>query len=526
MVAVMIMRRDNKVGKSFWQKTLEALAKTPGLKDESVVDLLENPGTAAEVFDKNILEIYERFEKVSFERLPPEDLHRLIQKMKKRFNSRPNLVEFYENIRRFNRLNHRKLFLVESPGGEACMFLGGRNLGDHYLAWHHDSFIDGDVLYCRHHKNSQGDPIKQAVSSFLELKKSFKDDVLGKKEDSRVSHYAPQPNFQFRDLIVPAWARSVFALKGTTQGIPTDRTNNLPDKERTLLEPFLWKDLLPIHGDSLVGTYDWQVIRVNWQPKAENDRVRKALVEAIRRETEEIYIETAYAEFNDTLRDAIEQALQRGVKVKLVTNGLFVSDGPSKLIRVFMGLWLRDMQVKYGKTNGAGKFEVLFASLEAGHMIHFKGAGFRCQVENGKEPYRTFLIGSHNFHPRSGYSDKEHVLQWKMDAKPGCRAAHGFAPKGVAAAKDLIDYREEFYVDVQDFFHGKMLMTYPTLRDELLHVLALDDKKASKERKRRAKLLLKSLYREDGTLRGGRRTEVFLELLREGGMRDFLGIVL
>lgn len=527
MVSVLVMRKKGKVERGFWDRTLTLLAKTPGFRDDKIVAMLEEPDTAGEVFDESVAALYERLSSVSFDKINPVDLGRLIAKMKERFNARPDLVAFYENIRRFNRLNHRKLFLVEAPSGDACMFLGGRNLGDHYLAWHHDSFIDGDVLYCRHHGASAADPIKQGAASFNELKQSLRDDVLGKDNDAATTTYAVKPDFEFRQLLVPDWARSIFGIKTRQQKPSREDLAALPAKDRTLLEPFAWKSVAALHGEPLRGASNWRVHRVNWQPKAENDPVRQALVSAINNEQEEVYIETAYAEFDNALRAAVENALKRGVRVRLVTNGLFVSDGPSKLIRLFMGLWLRNMQRDYnGNDPSAGKFTVQFASIEAGHMIHFKGAGFRCQKTEGKEPFRTFLIGSHNFHPRSGYSDKEHALQWDMEARASCRARLRLPARATADAPDLVDYRDKFWTDAQEYYRGRILMTYPTVGDEIKHALSVDDEKMPPERKRRAKMIRDAIYHSDGRLRGGKGTEFFLELLRDSGMRDLLGIVL
>lgn len=528
LVSAMIARREaqGRPERNFWEKALATMAKTPGLRDDQVVAVLEDSSKAPALFDESLAAIYESLSRISLTNIDPRDLNRLTAKLKERFHERPELVSFYEDIRRFNRLNHRKLFLVESPAGDACMFLGGRNLGDHYLAWHHDSFIDGDVLYCRHHEAAAKDVIDQAKESFDELKNSQYDYVLGKDNDSSMTHFKPVAGFQFRELIVPNWARNIFGLKGIGQALP-ENPKSVAEADRTLIEPMRWKDQAPLHGVALRGAKNWRVIRVNWQPKAENDPVRQALVNAIHRETKEVYIETAYAEFDDALRNAVEGALERGVNVRLITNGLFVSDGPSKLIRVFMGLWTRDMQVKYAaRTVGKGKFSVQFASLEAGHMIHFKGAGFACQKEEGRDPYRTFLIGSHNFHPRSGYSDKEHALQWEMEARADCRRAHGLAALSTPDYPDMVDYRDQFYREAQSHFNGKLLVAYPTLKDELDHVLSLDDKKMPPERKRRARIIQRALYHSEGGLRGGRGTEFFLNFLRDSGMRDFMGIVL
>jgi phosphatidylserine/phosphatidylglycerophosphate/cardiolipin synthase-like enzyme len=524
MVAALVSRSHDRGAKSFWQKTLELLAKAPGLRDPEVSKVLDNPALAPDLFDQSLAAIHEKFSALDLNKVKSQSIGKLYARLKVRFDANPGLVAFYEHIRRFNRLNHRKLFLVETRAGEGCMFLGGRNLGDHYLAAHHDSFLDGDVLYCRHHGEASKDVLNEGSDSFDELKNSLADDVLGNDKDAATTEYQPVKGFQYAELIVPHWLRDPLSAHG--QGRTSD-WKSVSEKNRTLLDPAMWKDQLPIQGMPLYGSKNWRVHRVNWQPKIENDPVRQALIKAIQNETEEVYIETAYAEFDDALRAVVEAALDRGVNVRLVTNGLFVSDGPSKAIRVFMGLWLRDLQVKYdGSDSRRGKFDVLFASLEAGHMIHFKGAGFRCQKEAGKDPYRTFLIGSHNFHPRSGYSDKEHALQWDAQARETCRVKHGLPALPMADMPDMVDYRDRFYAEAQAYYKGGVLKKYSSIKDELEHVLSLDDKKAPPERKRKAKLLLKTLYRDNGELRGGRGTEFFLEFLREAGVRDFLGIVL
>src|SRR5690606_17920173 len=80
----------------------------------------------------------------------------------------------------FNRLNHRKLFYVESPTGETCFILGGRNLGDHYLHWEMrtDSFVDGDMLICDHHL----DPNKKDDNVVAQASESF-DEIFYAKDD-------------------------------------------------------------------------------------------------------------------------------------------------------------------------------------------------------------------------------------------------------------------------------------------------------------------------------------------------------
>lgn len=520
LVAAIVSRdKGGRTERTFWEKVLVMVAKSPLLADPKVNELLDKPATAPAVFDEAMASLHEKMSSLKLEGVDPKDINALLERLKARFKERPELVAFYEHSRRFNRLNHRKLWLVESPAKQGCIFLGGRNLGDHYLAWHRDSFIDGDVLYCRHHQRSEKDIVDLAGDSFDELYTSLRDDVLEKKEDSAYTEYKPVPGFQFKLLHIPVGLNDPISSKRPGAYVPE---KEIPAKDRKLYPPAVWKDLEPIHAALLPHSEKFQIHRVGWEPKIEDDPVRQALLDGINRETQEAYIETAYAEFDDTLREAVEAALNRGVNVRLITNGLFVSDGPSKMIRVFMGAWTRDMIRKYGPGNGKGVFTVKYASLEAGHMIHFKGAGFRCQKANGSV-FRTFLIGSHNYHPRSGYSDKEHALQWNQPANSACREKHGVAGGG-PDTQDMIDYRDRFYTEAQAHFNGKLLMSYTTIKDELDHVQSLSGKLA--DRARRAERLERLMYRNSGELRGGRAMDFFLRLLRESGVRDFLGIVL
>ena len=86
-------------------------------------------------------------------------------------------------------------------------------------------------------------------------------------------------------------------------------------------------------------------------------------------EQNQIYIESAYAEFDRALRRALDQAMDRGVKVLIVTISMFMSDGASKFVRVLMSHWTYEMQMKHVKL-----FQIGYAGSADGHMIHFKGA--------------------------------------------------------------------------------------------------------------------------------------------------------
>lgn len=82
-------------------------------------------------------------------------------------NEDPALSVLNGKIRAQNRLNHRKLFIVENAaGGDACALVGGRNLGDHYLTDGKDSYYDADVLVCTNHGDEAAKIISEANVSF------------------------------------------------------------------------------------------------------------------------------------------------------------------------------------------------------------------------------------------------------------------------------------------------------------------------------------------------------------------------
>jgi phosphatidylserine/phosphatidylglycerophosphate/cardiolipin synthase-like enzyme len=336
------------------------------------------------------------------------------------------LFEVFKKIRMFNRLNHRKLFLVEEADkSNACAFIGGRNLGDKYLLNSKDSFHDGDVLVCAHHLNreattSSEDFFKDIHESFNELRDDTTDPILGGEGVSPVRKVLSST--QYRNLL----------------------------KDNGMVQSF-------VQGTALVDFSEPKLLVTGWVPA--QDDIRFALLRAIEREQNEIYIETAYAEFNGSIRRSLENALKRGVKVTLVTNGLFISDGASKFIRIWMRDWVEKTKTIYPKN-----FFVYYATLDSGHMIHFKGAGFRCQRRSvnkagaGADKYwRTYLIGSHNFHPRSGYSDKEHALQWNEVATSDCEKN--------TPPNDLVAQRKSYYNQLSKAGHSQ-LMVFPTLYHE------------------------------------------------------------
>lgn len=465
-------------------------------------------------------------------RIQPAKMRDFIFRLLNNVRSHERLGEFYKQARYFNRLNHRKLFLVENAG-RRCMFLGGRNLGDHYLTWdrHHDEFMDADVFICNSHLDGQSgdrEVTAQAVNSFNELFVN-RDKFDPVQAPPLISLVKPAPQFNFEYLGTP-YREGLYL--GIHKFVRTAAPPHGILRWQALERPTEWPDERPIEGKSITGGYNWRVQTSTWDVK--KDAVRAELYRAIDSELELVYIETAYSEFSTTFRSKLEGALKRGIPVHIVTNSIYVSDAGSKAIRLVMARWTRQMLEQY-----PALFKVKFATIEYGHMIHFKGANFQCQ-KSGNRAFRLNLVGSHNFHGRSGYSDKEHAIFWEQGPRESCLVKASVTGVVIDDA-DLRDMRNKFYRDISAKAAPlRPLKSYATLEEELQD--GIRSGKLSAKRAQLSRHLLNALYAKELQANGqyafkrdakGRALLKvhdeflgFLELLAESGFSDIVGALL
>ncbi len=343
-----------------------------------------------------------------------------------------------------NRLNHRKLFLVEKTvkGKKVgCMILGGRNLGDHYLSWttKGDQFLDSDVVLCKHHLS---DIEERKYRTFESAKESFNDLWNAKKERINVNGGS---TVAYRSIVHKIPARRDFRYSHIWFARAEENAKLSPDHPRSIDRYFkgdkeapqsvrmipLAKNLknpnLPVPGTPMKHTMRWRLKTSGWDRDYKNDHVRQELYNGIDAELAEIYIESAYLTLDSTIKGKLERALSRGVKVTLVSNSAFTMDGAAaQLISLGNVEYIKEMKVRYPKL-----MKAYYLTAMAGHMLHFKGAAFRCQkmvrdfdyknASSAKQVYqKRFILGSHNFHPRSGMSDKEHALVWNEKIGQTC----------------------------------------------------------------------------------------------------------
>ncbi len=433
-----------------------------------------------------------------------------------------------------NRLNHRKLFWVQSPSGRACSIIGGRNLGDHYLAWHEDSFIDGDIVYCDHHQKNMKNASANDQSNRVIADASASFDHLWNDTDSsagvKVEHFDIQPNLNFPFKLITLEKESTHDGKKTTRDQKELQLVRRATDATSPAEGVIPAARAVPTTDGIIGrqydlAYNWRVRTAVWDPK--RDQVRQETYDMIRREQAEIFLESAYMEYDVEMQKLLLEALDRGVDVTVISNSMYVSDGPSKLISLARAEWTNKAMSKYGKgttgdfknfagmprhlyadKTGPGKFQFFVTTAYAGHMIHFKGAGFKCQKNDDGTYKKSFMLGSHNLHIRSGLADKEHAIFWDEPVDLTCvtkigrekfSAAQiaeiesqyrrsvvpgkGEVPSVVQAKyRDMIEDRLRFYSAANIFYlraNKPILYSFGTLYEELQQELPSKDGKWS-----------------------------------------------
>ena len=436
-----------------------------------------------------------------------------------------------------NRLNHRKLFWVRTPKGQACFLLGGRNLGDHYLTWHTggDSFLDSDIMICNHYQQDAKElpyasaaefnkTVQQAIASFDSLWNDEKNGPNGDLEWTapvEVFKLAKNHKFKFEHIYLAA-TNEAGVKRPTAEfklGKNLKKKRNKDPKMGEVPVPYIVNPVVP-QGRKFTLSYDWDIKTSIWNPKY--DQVRAALHEMVRREQAELFIESAYMEYDLEMQQLLREALARGVRVVVISNSMYTSDAGSKAISVTRAEFTNDLLSSYGQNfemdfdayyelprqnyqypEQEGRFEFYVTTAYTGHMIHFKGAGSKCQKGDDGKYYKSYIIGSHNFHVRSGLADKEHALTWKEPADLTCYYRLGFTEEAASQAKaqklgmnyaditsrylvskqsggftrlkpkfrDLIEHRLRYWSSISHKFtkinNKPILLAFPNLRSEL-----------------------------------------------------------
>ncbi len=402
----------------------------------------------------------------------PDSLRRLVLGTISELRKTDSFENFYKAFRVFNRLNHRKLFWVaesEKPDAKGCAILGGRNIGDHYLREDDNNFLDADLLTCTHHEDAAGflAHSEEKKSLFRQAEKSFDSIFKSSGVDSELQKFLKSAEAK-KALITeyPIPEKPVFS-----EGLKFLYSQKMQDPT---LETFTFGKAVS-EGHSIKGGKNFQFLTATWD--RDSDQIQTLFIKAIELEQLGVFIETPYFEANPEYRAAIGAALARGVQVHVKTNGFFTADGPSKAIRLAMNKWVTDLQGIYGD-----KFLVEFTTPakggKGGHMTHAKLASFACQLDETKSAYALNLIGSHNFHQRSGYSDQEHAISWQAPISADCQSAlrklskaksiKAYVAKESEVSPSLKDLRLAFYQNPNNKGTAKV---YSSLAEEFVSEL-------------------------------------------------------
>ena len=418
-----------------------------------------------------------------------------------------------------NRLSHRKLFQIETPGGQSCFFLGGRNIETLSLDWNDNTSIDGDIFICNHFKRHPqelplGDTgnfdvlFKQVEDSFFSIWNDDRNGANGDNEEGVtpvVQRILPRHDFPFqylyyKDSHFPDW------LPGWSKYLADE-----PDKtDRPLGEMPPIRRYGKVHTPrkhNLRLSYDWQLKTAIWNQ--ERDEIRQAIHDGIEREQSEIYIETGYLFFDKKTQQLLADALERGVHITIISNSIFSTvNKAAKLENLFRISFNHEFLDKYGRDSysqdytpyhrrprhliqyphALGRYTMYSTTPHAGHTVHFKGIGFKCQKTDDGRYHKSFIVGSHNFNVRSGLSDKEHALMWKEPVDMSCINRIGEQEAWSAGIDidevrslyqngrlipryyDLIEYRLRFWSLLNQSFkkdNKPLLLAYPSFLAEL-----------------------------------------------------------
>lgn len=407
-----------------------------------------------------------------WQKLEGSDMRALNQRLQEILRNDSELSVVASHLREYNRLNHRKIMLLDGKTRH-CAILGGRNFGDHFLRNDADSYLDGDIAICNNHQGLPPEEWTKLEASLNELTRESLDPLAqGPSRNAKTNLIPPQSRFRYKYLSA-----------SETQPGP--------------LPP-----LAPLQSSAIPGGLrlknGWksaEILTAAWDPAV--DQIRKKLILAIHNEHTEVYLETPYAEFNMALRREIENALLRGVRVTIVTNSMMMSDGLSQMIRVWMNPWNQDLTRRFPKL-----YRTKMVPRSFGHMIHFKGAGFRSQ--------RLYYIGSHNFHSRSGLSDKEIGIFWQESSD-------------TSVDQDLISLRNQYYRDLSRKNGEEALVTNGDLLNELVSEINSDRVFESNF----SRAIYRALYTESGTqdtyITEERRLNLLIQRMDQSGITDFIG---
>lgn len=242
---------------------------------------------------------------------------------------------------------HNKLFIADNSVG----ITGGRNLGDAYFdALDSDNFIDLDVMatghavrqlsasFDRYWNDARAYPVNSLISeeALIQLRPSntatpTEVEQLGKAiETSKVAALAPM------DIgAVPwIWAPSV-VLADTPSKIPPPPEDSAPSALASEADGIESSSLVPRVSPSPfqqrtppLSTSNQHALRDAIAPVAAQENVVNGLLALIDQATSDVLIVSPYFVPGPDMKNAFARALDRGVRIRILTNSLASNDAP------------------------------------------------------------------------------------------------------------------------------------------------------------------------------------------------------
>jgi putative cardiolipin synthase len=273
-----------------------------------------------------------------------------------------------------NKRYHEKLFIVDGELPTATAITGGVNLGNNYFRVDTENaeemWRDRDVLI-------RGDVVQDMVRAFeLTYQEFFTKRSSGLFGDT--SNYWN-------------WANLLLGKKGR---IPMDD-----------MRPEIVQRLQSLATASFQPVFipaDFRFLQS--RPRFEEDLIMPAFIDMITRSQSEILINNSYFLPDEEFKGALQAAIKRGVKVKIVTNHVENTDFSQ------LHLLARTEYKDFLKFNAFGNGEELVEIYEwAGDPVLGNGEGLnhsKYAVFDG----RAVMVGSFNIDPRSRDLNSEAVV--------------------------------------------------------------------------------------------------------------------
>jgi phosphatidylserine/phosphatidylglycerophosphate/cardiolipin synthase-like enzyme len=294
------------------------------------------------------------------------------------------------NINRLLRRMHNKTFTVDG----IATILGGRNIADDYFDYHHKyNFRDRDVLIF-------GNSVQQVTSSFEKFwnhELTIPYSELSKK----VKKKRYQDSLRFEHIHKKAATTKKFSNQ------TRERIKDFPTDIKKAVEE---RSLSWIQSANFIS----DVPGKNSEIETRKGGVATDSIEAlIRSAKKSLLINTPYFIPTPELKQLLLEALQRGVKIRLLTNSLASTDQPAafsaykKTRKEFINAGIELYEFK---PNAAERYEIMIPDIQ--QKKQYKAVfGFHSKTFVIDD--QTVVIGSYNLDPRSADYNTECIAVFR-----------------------------------------------------------------------------------------------------------------